>query len=200
MDNATIAQAVDMMNPKEQVAVVQNATVKAAQEIGDNEFLEMIKPQLRVHEGQKLNEKGQHVLYKDSLGKMTGGIGHLITEKDKKYFGKPEGTVVDLEDVIKWEQDDTKTALKDAKDFLGKDWDKSSLAVKEVATNMAFNLGKTKLSKFTGLQKAMKDGDMKKAAEEILFNTDTGEISKYASQVGKRATDLAAILNPQSRE
>jgi GH24 family phage-related lysozyme (muramidase) len=193
-DNSVINQAV-IREPETQIeAKIDNKVIKAATEIDDMKFLNSVKPRIRIHEGVKLDKDGNHILYKDSLGKMTGGIGHLITKKDKKYFGKPEGTIIDIADVERWEQEDAKTALQDAKSYLGDNWKTSSNAVKEVATNMAFNLGRNKLSQFKGLKKALISGDMKAAANEILFNTKTGEKSKYAKQVGTRAEDLAGIL------
>ena len=200
MDIDLVNQTVAMMNPQEQVVTEQIAQplIREASKLSDEEFIQQIKPRLRAHEGVALDENGNHILYKDSLGKMTGGIGHLITPKDKKYAGKPEGTIIDPADVARWEMEDTKTALSDAKNYLGDSWKDSSLAVKEVATNMAFNLGRTKLSQFKELRKALVSGDMQKASDEILFDTKTGNRSKWAGQVKGRADDLAAMLNPPS--
>lgn len=58
---------------------------------------------------------------------------------------------------------------------------------KEVILDMAFNLGIEGLMNFKNMIAAIKEKDYEKAAEEMLD-------SKWASQVGKRATDLAALM------
>ena len=196
MDNPVLSQAIANMNPAatEEQVQIGNRLVDSASQFDEDQFINSITPRLRQHEGAVKDEFGNHILYKDSMGKMTGGIGHLIKESDSKYYGKPEGTVVAPSDVSTWESDDIKTALSDAKKFLGKSWGASSNEAKEVTTNMAFNLGRGNLSEFTGLQSALKSGDMTKAIDEILFNTKTGKESKWAGQVGQRANDLASLL------
>ena len=47
------------------------------------------------------NDEGiKYELYRCSEGHLTGGIGHLITEWDEEFYGKPIGTRVPHEQVI----------------------------------------------------------------------------------------------------
>ena len=58
---------------------------------------------------------------------------------------------------------------------------------KDVLVDMVFNLGVTRFSKFKRMIAALKDGDYKRAAVEMLD-------SKWARQVGKRAQELARMM------
>ena len=44
--------------------------------------LEELKEHIKFEEGVKLNDKGEHILYNDSLGYKTLGIGHLVRASD----------------------------------------------------------------------------------------------------------------------
>ena len=67
-----------------------------------------------------------------------------------------------------------------------------------MTTNLAFNLGKTRLSKFKGYFRAVKAGDYKRAAAELQWRDpdDHGKgTTPYWDQVGYRGLRLAARLN-----
>ena len=53
---------------------------------------EVLKEQIKRHEGEVLK------IYKDSLGYLTFGVGHLVKEGDPEH-GQPEGTPVSQERV-----------------------------------------------------------------------------------------------------
>ena len=57
----------------------------------------------------------------------------------------------------------------------------------EALVNMCFNLGFTRLTKFTNMMAAMAEGKYSLAATEALD-------SKWAKQVGKRSRDIAHML------
>ena len=50
--------------------------------------LEELKEHIKFEEGVKLNDNGEHILYNDSLGYKTLGIGHLITAQTQKTIWK----------------------------------------------------------------------------------------------------------------
>ncbi|RMF53937.1 MAG: hypothetical protein D6746_15005 [Bacteroidetes bacterium] len=58
---------------------------------------------------------------------------------------------------------------------------------KIVLMDMAYNLGYVGLRQFKNMWAALKEGNYEKAAEEMLD-------SKWARQVGRRATELAEIM------
>jgi len=60
-----------------------------------------------------------------------------------------------------------------------------------VILNMAFNLGKPTLLKFRKLIGALSDDDYETASKEMVTGSDGVSPSKWASQVGKRAYELA---------
>lgn len=59
-----------------------------------------------------------------------------------------------------------------------------------VVLNMAFNLGRPTLLKFKKFIGALSDNDYETASKEMVTGSNGGE-SKWASQVGKRAYELA---------
>jgi len=60
-----------------------------------------------------------------------------------------------------------------------------------VVLNMAFNLGKPKLLKFSKFIGRLSDNDYEGASKEMVTGSDGVSPSKWASQVGKRAYELA---------
>ena len=60
-----------------------------------------------------------------------------------------------------------------------------------VVLNMAFNLGKPTLLKFKKFIGALSDDDYETASKEMVTGSDGVSPSKWASQVGKRAYELA---------
>ena len=60
-----------------------------------------------------------------------------------------------------------------------------------VVLNMAFNLGKPKLMQFKKFIGALSDDDYETASKEMVTGSDGVSPSKWASQVGSRAYELA---------
>ena len=60
-----------------------------------------------------------------------------------------------------------------------------------VVLNMAFNLGKQKLMKFKKFIGALSNDDYETASKEMVTGSDGVSPSKWASQVGSRAYELA---------
>lgn len=144
------------------------------------------------HEGEA-TEHGFHVPYKDSLDNWTIGVGHLLTEEElvkevihlrnsqlRWRFGLTNDEAKELlyQDVIK--------AGKASRVFL--EGIPHSQEVKDVITEMAFQLGRTGLFKFKRLRKALKERNFSWAAEEVLD-------SKLAkADAPSRAREYAARL------
>lgn len=69
--------------------------------------------------------------------------------------------------------------------------------VQKVLTDLSFNLGKTRLSKFSGLAKAIEAGDFKRAALELTFvdpDAEDKKITKYLKDVRNRGKRNAKVL------
>jgi lysozyme len=118
------------------------------------------------HEGYRQD------LYEDTEGVMTIGVGYNIQEK-----GLPDY-------IIKLLLNDSINEARSELDRIKPDWTRYSDNRQEVLINMIFNLGAPRLGTFKKFWKALKANDFDLASVEMLD-------SKWARQVGNRATELA---------
>jgi len=140
-----------------------------------------------VFEQLKIDEGVVYELYNDHLGYPTFGVGHLVLESDKE-FGKPIGTPVDEERVRNCFDRDLDIAISEC-ELLYEDGRFGELPdeVQQILVNMMFNMGRTRLSKFKKMHKAILEGDWKTAAIE-------GRDSRWHKQVTNRAERLMKRL------
>lgn len=127
---------------------------------------DQLAEQLNIDEGRR------NKLYRDSVGKCTGGVGHNFDDKGIS------DAVIDL--MLSEDIDDAMNDLDRAFPW----WRQMSENRQQAIANMAFNLGIVKLSGFKNTLKAMQDGRYSDAADGMLD-------SLWAKQVGVRATRLA---------
>lgn len=133
------------------------------------------------------NDEGvMYETYHCSLGHLTGGIGHLITEWDEEYYDKPVGTRVPHEQVNDWFSRDIAITLNDCKDVFS-DFDDLPSEAQLVIANMCFQLGRPRLSKFKNFIAAVNDSDWTRAADEM-------EDSRWYKQTTARADRLIARI------
>ena len=137
--------------------------------------IEALREQLKVDEGVK------YEIYKDHLGYPTFGIGHLVTQSDPEN-GEPDGTEVSEDRVNEVFESDVATFISEAK-ILFPNLDDLPEVAQQVIVNMAFNMGRPRLSKFKNFIAGVNDNDWVRAAEEMMD-------SRWADQVGDRATRL----------
>ena len=137
--------------------------------------IEALREQLKIDEGVK------YEIYKDHLGYPTFGIGHLITENDPEH-GKPDGTEISEERVNEVFETDVAKFVSESK-ILFPDLDDLPDVAQQVIVNMAFNMGRPRLSKFKNFIAGVNDRDWTRAAEEMMD-------SRWATQVGDRAIRL----------
>ena len=137
--------------------------------------IEALREQLKVDEGVK------YEIYKDHLGYPTFGIGHLITEDDPEH-GEPDGTEISEDRVNEIFESDVAKFVSEAK-ILFPDLDELPDVAQQVIVNMAFNMGRPRLSKFKNFIAGVNDRDWTRAAEEMMD-------SRWATQVGDRAIRL----------
>ena len=140
---------------------------------------EQIKEDLVRHEGYVTE------IYLCSEGYATFGIGHMVTEQDME-FTWPVGTPVEDERILQVFHDDCKVAIEDA-ELLVSDLSSHPDRVIRVLVNMAFNIGRPRLSKFKKMLAAVEDKDYVKASEEM-------KDSKWYKQVGRRSEELVEIM------
>lgn len=144
-----------------------------------NELIEIVKEDLIRHEGYVAE------IYLDSENLPTFGIGHLVTEEDMEYSW-PVGTPVTDERILDVFHKDCDVAYTDAcalvLNFAGQAPD-----AQRVLVNMAFNLGRNRLSKFKNMLRYVNEGNYLMAANEMIN-------SKWYNQVGRRSKELVDIM------
>ena len=116
--------------------------------------------------------------YDDSLGKPTIGIGCLLP------LSQDEAEVLAMMRLY-----DTLTEMAPVLDGLPAEL---KPAAREVLVDMAYNLGVPRLKGFKRMFAALQGLDYKAAADEMLD-------SRWASQVGIRATELSAKMRNAGR-
>lgn len=135
--------------------------------------------QLVLHEGYR------EVVYVDTEGYPTAGIGHLLRKDEIPKY--PVGSRVSAEQVEKWYDQDSVTAIKGAQRYIGIDtWNDLSEIRKRALADMYYNLG-PKLGEFVRLRAAVQKGDWV-LAEHSLRD------SKWFRQVGRRANNIIAMI------
>ena len=126
--------------------------------------------QLIRHEGKKLK------MYKCTAGANSIGIGHNLD------INPISNAAADL--IF---QDDLNIFIPEVKKNFPF-YNKLNSARQWVIINMAFNLGIRGLKKFKNTLKYIEDGNYKQASKNMLA-------SKWAIQVGNRATELSMQMN-----
>ena len=124
--------------------------------------------------------------YHCSLGHLTGGIGHLITEWVEEFYEQPIGTKVPNEQVNDWFEKDIKVKINDCK-IIFDNFDNLPEEAQLVIANMCFQLGRPRLSKFKNFIAAVKDEDWQRAGDEM-------QDSRWYKQTTNRADRLIARI------
>ena len=131
----------------------------------------------------KKHEGYRNKVYLDTLGKRTVGVGHLCVEDfwedDKEYEEKFLMTIL---------EHDLSSAIKGANDLMAENgcMDMNEKA-HEIIIEMVFQLGKTGVSKFKNMWKALSELNYVGASYEMLD-------SKWAKQTPNRAKSMAKIM------
>jgi lysozyme len=145
----------------------------------NNELMDIVREDLIRHEGY-IGE-----IYLDSENLPTFGIGHLVTEDDMEHTW-PVGTPVTDERILDVFKEDCEDAYVDACSiFLN--FESLPLDVQRVCVNMAFNLGRNRLSKFKNMIRYVNEGNYVMAANEMID-------SKWYRQVKTRGVELVNIM------
>ena len=143
----------------------------------------VLKEQIKRHEGEVLE------IYKDSLGYLTFGVGHLVTEDDPE-FGQPEGTPVSQERVDDVYAIDFIKHVNETKHVCENnniDFDNLPEDIQHVLVNMCFNLGANRLGKFRNMLYACATSNWEEMAIQM-------EDSKWFGQVGRRSVELKEMV------
>ena len=143
----------------------------------------ILKEQIKRHEGEVLE------IYKDSLGYLTFGVGHLVKEDDPE-FGEPEGTPVSQERVDEVYEVDFDKHVEETLHVCEKnniEFDNLPEDIQHVLVNMCFNLGANRLGKFRNMLYACSVNDWEEMARQM-------EDSRWFGQVGRRSVELQEMV------
>lgn len=137
-----------------------------------------LKEEIKRHEGEVLS------IYKDTLGYLTLGVGHLVVKGDPEY-GEPEGTEITQEASDAYFDHDFVKHLDETLRVYGDDAAFYELpdVVQHTLVNMCFNLGPTGLSKFKNTLKMCREGNWEAMADGMMD-------SRWYNQVGRRGEEL----------
>lgn len=128
-------------------------------------------------------------IYLDHLALPTCGVGHLIRKEDEEY-GQPVGTPISEERVRQLFALDVAVTIEDCR-ALFDNWDQLPEEAKLICANMAFNLGRSRLSKFVNFRAAVEAQDWQRAALEAADSRWHSQVPNRAGRLIKRLRGLA---------
>lgn len=131
--------------------------------------IELLKAQLVIDEGRKKR------IYTDTVGKITGGVGRNLTDRD---FSDDEIDLM-LSNDIKLVCGQLDNALPW--------WKQLTDRRQQALANMCFNMGVTTLLKFKNSLALLQDGKYEAAADAFMN-------SRWAEQVGQRAVRVTTMI------
>jgi lysozyme len=146
--------------------------------------LEVLRQEIEADEGCK------YETYYCSEGHLTGGIGHLITDWDEEIYSGPIGTPIPEEQVKNWFDRDVQQSINDCISLFD-NFDKLPEDIQHVLTNMSFQLGRPRLSKFKKMIAAVHNEDYREMAAQM-------EDSRWHKQTTNRANRLIERVLQQS--
>ena len=146
--------------------------------------LKVLRQEIEDDEGCK------YETYRCSLGHLTGGIGHLITEWDEEIYAGPIGTAISEEQVKDWFEKDVQRSINDCISLFD-NFDELPEDIQHVLTNMSFQLGRPRLSKFKKMIAAVHNEDYREMATQM-------EDSRWYKQTTNRANRLIERVLQQS--
>ena len=136
----------------------------------DNDALERLRAQLKLHEGVR------RFPYKDSVGKLTVGVGRNLDD-----VGLSRNEIDTMLD------NDIAQAAGDCRKTFFPDWHSFDEIRQRVLIDMMFNLGLTRFRGFKKMIVAVKAQDWDRAADEMVD-------SKWYRQVGTRGERLVKMM------
>ena len=144
---------------------------------------------VKLREELETDEGRVDKIYKDHLGYLTFGIGHLVTAHDEEYEW-PVGTEVDADRVIEVFESDVKTVISDCS-LLYDDFEDLPEEAQRIIANMMFNMGYTRLSKFRGMKRGVDARDWNAAADEMVDSNWYNQVTNRADRLVERMRNIS---------
>ncbi len=145
----------------------------------------------KLREQLEIDEGCSPTIYNDHLGNPTFGIGHLIIESDPEY-NQLVGTFVPRYRLIEAFDNDVLIVITDCY-ILYPDFDVLPEEAKQVIANMMFNMGRTRLSKFKNMKKAV---DARKWMIASIEMMDSNWFRQVPNRAGRLVERMRAIGAP----
>ena len=140
--------------------------------------IEQLRKELEADEGCK------YETYMCTQNKVTGGIGHMITEWDDEKYTEV-GVEIPEEQVKAWFDKDIENVISDCKNLYD-DFDFLPEEAQLVISNMMFNLGRNRLGAFVGMKFGVDSRDWNKAADEMIDSRWYKQVPNRAGRLVKR--------------
>ncbi len=133
-------------------------------------------------EAMMIHDEGERLkMYEDSVGKWTIGIGHNLSDKPISKLASRTIFMDDLADAI----DDVRHCCSI--------YEELSRPRQLVMINMAFNLGRERLGKFTRFLNALHQYDWEEAANQILDSDAARKLPVRYNRLAKMMREDASI-------
>lgn len=173
------------------------AEANAVEENPNSNYKERDIDYKRLYEMIARHEGIRKEVYLDTKGIKTIGAGFNLEKAGAKerieYFGLDYNDIcsgkqkLSENEIYSLMEDDVETAISDAKNYVGENWNKLNPKAKEVIIDMSYNLGGPRINNFKKLKEALEKQDYKTAADEM-------KDSKWYSDVGNRSKELISIM------
>ena len=119
-------------------------------------------------------------VYKDHLGNLTGGVGHLLNARDRETY--QEGDYISSEQIRKWLIKDYHNAREVSEEIVPNANDE----LKNIFTSLAFNLGETRLRKFKKTIKFINNNNCLDASKELLRSKAANQNKNRYKRISER--------------
>ena len=162
-----------------------------------NVIRDMVREQTEIPgnilEHLESREGSKEMSYLDSLGKLTGGVGHLMSQEEQELY--PEGTFIPEDVRQNWLSADSRTAFDAANEQMSElGIDNPQLRDSLVGVN--FQMGTGWRNKFKGVWEGMQGGDWESAAGNVQWvdPTTKAQESLWHEQTPVRTGDFMEAL------
>ena len=140
----------------------------------------------------ELREGNEECVYLDTLGKPTCGVGHLLTERERKFY--QVGDEVSEEQRNSWlEQDAAKAWEAAAQQIQDLDIEDTDFIVALGSVN--FQLGTRWMNKFPSAYRALGNKDYAEAIRQVSTGSGKDGQSKWKEQTPVRVEDFVLAID-----
>lgn len=140
-------------------------------------------------------EGSKEMSYEDSLGHLTGGVGHKLTKEERDEY--TEGTLIPESVRNRWLAEDStgayNAAIKQADELKYQNQN-----MIEALASVNFQLGTSWRKKFPSAWEALKKGKYDEAIRQVKYNKK--EPSKWSTQTPKRTNDFISAIEQLKSE